>query len=170
MEWILVRTTSDLMGKFLLCWVTVVLWVRVALNLEATLVRKQLCGCEVGVNNRDCSMRTQKKLRLKRGRAKQAASSCLTCRIRLIHSLLQRPSRDVTQRPTHFHAFACCGVGNGAVLTCNKQVCALMSVGSYRPVLGEHLYQTSQFSLSSFTFITELRENYPYSNPSSYHI
>lgn len=87
-------------------------------------------------------MRTKKKLRLKRGSAKQAASLCLTCRIQLINSLLERPSQDVTQRLTYFHAFACCGLGNGAILTHNKQVCTLMSVGSHRPVLGEHLYQT----------------------------
>lgn len=41
-EWILDRTTSDLMGKWLLCWVTVVLWVRVARNRE--LVRKHRGG------------------------------------------------------------------------------------------------------------------------------
>lgn len=34
-----------------------------------------------------------------------------------------------------------CGLGNGALLTHNKQVCTLMSVGSHRPVLGEHLYR-----------------------------
>lgn len=44
-----------------------------------------------------------------------------------------------------------CGLGNGALLTHNKQVCTLMSVGSHRPVLGEHLYQIiSIFTIMHF--------------------
>lgn len=35
-------------------------------------------------------------------------------------------------------ALLACDIGNGAILTHNKQVCTLMSVGSHRPVLGEH--------------------------------
>lgn len=39
LEWILDRTTSDLMGKCLLCWVTVLLWVRVALSPGSGMAR-----------------------------------------------------------------------------------------------------------------------------------
>lgn len=34
MEWVLERNPTDLMGKLLLCWATVVLSVRVALRVE----------------------------------------------------------------------------------------------------------------------------------------
>lgn len=50
MELVLERTATDLMGKFFLCWATVVLWVRVAFNVECqigegeVLVWYSLCG------------------------------------------------------------------------------------------------------------------------------
>lgn len=36
------------------------------------------------------------------------------------------------------HALLADNLGNGAILTHNKQVCTHMSVWSHRPVLGEH--------------------------------
>lgn len=50
MEWVLKRTATDLMGKLLLCWATVVLWVRAARGVEwhigedGVLVCCSLCG------------------------------------------------------------------------------------------------------------------------------
>lgn len=47
-----------------------------------------------------------------------------------------------------------CGLGNGAVLTHNKQVCTLMSVRSHRPVLGEHFVPNHlNFMLHFLTFM-----------------
>lgn len=45
MELVLERTPTDLMGKLILCWATVVLWVRVALKEEMPI----WCGRGLGV-------------------------------------------------------------------------------------------------------------------------
>lgn len=39
---------------------------------------------------------------------------------------------------SHIHALLAYDLGNGAILTRNKQVCTHMSVWSHSPVLGEH--------------------------------
>lgn len=46
--------------------------------------------------------------------------------------------QDVAQM-TDPNALLASDLGNGALLTRNKQVCTLMSVWSYRPVVGEHI-------------------------------
>lgn len=47
MEWVLNRTATDLMGKLLLCWATVVLWVRAAPGVQWHIFLRTRFWCAV---------------------------------------------------------------------------------------------------------------------------
>lgn len=83
------------MGKCLLCWVTVVLWVRVARNRECH-ISEEAVWCRVGgVNNSDWSMATNKKLGLRKG--SDGRQRLLASHVENTAGLLARASQDVTQ-------------------------------------------------------------------------
>lgn len=91
LEWILDRTTSDLMGKCLLCWVTVVLWVRVARNRECHISEEAVWYRVGGVNNSDWSMATNKR------KVSDGQRCLLASHVENTAGLSARASQDVTQ-------------------------------------------------------------------------